>query len=103
MLSSAIGESLTYPGVGGFAILAFVGGVAAFERIDRATIPVVCLYWATVPLLYGGFLFTNTSSLPLAAIGTLTLWLFPGLGCLLIGFYLLFASTDMYHWLSPGA
>lgn len=92
-------ESLSHPGVEGLAIFALMSGLAAFAEFDRMNLKTVCFCWAIAPILWGAFLFAETSSLLLASVGVFTLWFLPGLGFVLIAMIILLLSADVYHWL----
>lgn len=102
-VQSIVIDSLTYPGASGFAIIAMMGGLAALAELDRIAMPTIFLCWSFTPILWGGYLFTSTGSLPFAAVGTVAFWALPGLGFVLIGLVLAILLFGIYHQLSARA
>lgn len=95
-VTSLVVESLTYPGISGYGFVAMMAGLAFFMEIDRVGLRGVVV-WGAVPVLWGAFIFTESGSLLLAAVGTATLWLLPGLGIVFVALGLVAGSVTAYY------
>lgn len=98
-ITSLVVESLSQPGVNGFAIFAMMAGAAAVAEIDRSPLYTTLLVWAIAPALWGAFLFAESGSLLLASVGAFALWFGPSFGFVFTGLAILAFTISSYHWL----